>query len=199
MSHIIDSFTQKKLIALNNEITSCRQCANVTYFSHNSIHQGKNNRILLIGESPAQNGWIITGNAWRDNNGKIVPSWRILQKLLDIIGLSLLDITFTEAAKCYPKERKMLKTCTKNCRPFLEKQISLLEPEIIITLWDHPTKSFLWDMYKKFSEVVGIPRIVEIKWKQYALLPIYHPSPVSPLSYKWNVEIFEKLKVILNK
>jgi len=74
MSHIIDSFTQKKLIALNNEITSCRQCANVTYFSHNSIHQGKNNRILLIGESPAQNGWIITGNAWRDNNGKIVPS-----------------------------------------------------------------------------------------------------------------------------
>ena len=42
----------------------------------------------------------------------------------------------------------------------------------------------------KFSEVVG--NIYEVNG--YKILPIYHPSPISPKSYKGNVPVFEKLR-----
>ena len=44
--------------------------------------------------------------------------------------------------------------------------------------------------FTKFSDVVG--KFYEVG--EYKILPIYHPSPISPKSYQGNVPIFEKLK-----
>ena len=45
--------------------------------------------------------------------------------------------------------------------------------------------------YKKFSDVVG--KIFDING--FKVIPIYHPSPISPLSYKGNEEIFKNLNI----
>lgn len=49
-------------------------------------------------------------------NNKLLPSGIVMQKLLDILDVKLEDTYFLETIKCYPKNRKYLKHCSKNCK-----------------------------------------------------------------------------------
>lgn len=71
----------------------------------------------------------------------------------------------------------------------MEKQLEILQPKLIITLGEFPTRSLLDFKFKKYQEVVG--NIYEVNG--YKILPIYHPSPISPKSYKGNIPIFQML------
>ena len=73
----------------------------------------------------------------------------------------------------------------------MEQQLEILQPKLIITLGEFPTRNLLDFKFKRFQEVVG--NIYEVNG--YKILPIYHPSPISPKSYKGNVPIFEKLNI----
>ena len=119
-----------------------------------------------------------------------MPSGVILQKLFDIIDRDIFETTFLESVKCYPLERKNLKMCSKNCKNIMIKQLELLNSKLIITLGEFPTRNLLNFKFNKFQDVVG--KIYEVDG--YKILPIYHPSPISPKSYKGNLPIFEKLK-----
>ena len=70
------------------------------------------------------------------------------------------------------------------------KQLELLNPKLIITLGEFPTRNLLNFKFNKFQDVVG--KIYEVDG--YKILPIYHPSPISPKSYKGNLPILKKLK-----
>jgi len=72
----------------------------------------------------------------------------------------------------------------------MQEQLKILRPKLIITLGEFPTRNLLDFKFDKFADVVG--NIFEVE--EYKILPIYHPSPISPKSYKGNVPIFEKLK-----
>lgn len=72
------------------------------------------------------------------------------------------------------------------------EQLKNLNPKLIITLGESPTKNLLDVKFDKFADVVG--NIYEVNG--YKILPIYHPSPISPKSYTGNVPIFEKLREI---
>lgn len=129
---------------------------------------------------------------WCDINGKVYPSGVVLQKLFDIIERNIFETTFLEAVKCYPHERKNLKICSKNCKNIMLEQLKILNPKLIITLGEFPTRNLLNFKFKKFSDVVG--NIYEVNG--YKILPIYHSSPIFQKSYKGNVPIFEKLSSI---
>lgn len=73
------------------------------------------------------------------------------------------------------------------------EQLQILNPKLIITLGEFPTRNLLDFKFDKFKEVVG--NIYEING--YKILPIYHPSPISPKSYTGNEPIFQNLKNIL--
>lgn len=55
-----------------------------------------------------------------------------MQKLLDIINIKLEDTYFLEAIKCFPKERKNLNTCSKNCKKHLIKQLEEIKPKVVL-------------------------------------------------------------------
>lgn len=73
------------------------------------------------------------------------------------------------------------------------EQLRILDPRLIITLGEFPTRNLLDFKFDKFVDVVG--SIYEVSG--YKILPIYHPSPISPKSYKGNIPIFESLKELL--
>ncbi len=179
---------------IESEVSICRLCPKVSHFKHDSIYFWKNCSLLFIWEAPARGWWRITWKAWKNEKWKIIPSWRVLQKLLDLLDINLFDVTFTEAIKCFPQDRKILPEAMANCSPIMYKQIKLLDPNALITLWDHATRAFLWNEYKKFWDVVWKEFEVKVGEKIYKLFPIYHPSPISPKSYTWNVPIFNRLK-----
>ena len=183
---------QYNLETIDKEVYKCKKCKNLIEKFPNqcSVFLGENNDIVLIGEAPANNGWRKSKKLWRDEKGKMLSSGVVLQKLFDIINKDILKITFLEAVKCYPKNRKNLKICSENCQPIMMKQLEILQPKLIITLGEFPTRSLLNFKFTKFSDVVG--KFYEVG--EYKILPIYHPSPISPKSYQGNVPIFEKLK-----
>lgn len=185
------------LFDVDREISLCQICHNMVekFPNGKTVSIGNNSDIVILGEAPANNGWRKSGIAWYDINHKLLPSGVVLQKLLDIIDLKIEDTYFLEAVKCYPKDRKYLYKCSRNCRKFLFKQLEIINPKIVLSLGDMATRTVLDIKYKKFSEVVGREFLVN----GILIIPIYHPSPISPLGYKGNVIIFEELKNKLNK
>ena len=182
------------LESLHKEICVCAKCIHRDLCAPTYTCLGKDNRILILGESPAKNGWRISGKAWYEPSGKITATGKILKKLLSEIGLVLEDLYFTEAVKCTPKSPKFLKECGKNCYPFLKRQIEILKPKIIISLGVHATELVL-PKFNKFSDVVGKVHKTEFG----AVIPIYHTSPISPIGYKANVPIMQTIKNFLEE
>ncbi len=186
---------KKLLKQVDEKVYFCKSCDKlVDKFSNDAtVFLGKDNNIVLVGEAPANNGWRKSHKLWKDVNGKVLPSGVVLQKLFDIIDRDIFETTFLESVKCYPLERKNLETCSKNCKNIMLKQLRILNPKLIITLGEFPTRNLLDFEFKKFADVVG--DMYEVNG--YKILPIYHPSPISPKSYSGNVPIFEKLTKIL--
>ncbi len=177
---------------IDDQILDCNKCENNVekFDTCRTVSVGTYNSIVIVGESPANNGWRKSGKAWYSENGKLIPSGVILQNLLSIVDLKLEDIYFLEAIKCYIKNRKYIDTCSGNCRQFLLNQLEIINPEIVLSLGDTATKAILDIKYSKFRDVVG----KSFNINGYKVIPIYHPSPASPMSYKGNIPIFEDIK-----
>ena len=187
-----ETLVNKLLKRVDEEVFNCKSCDKLVdkFPNDTTVFIGKDNDIVLVGEAPANNGWRKSHKLWKDVNGKVLPSGVVLKKLFDIINRDIFETTFLESVKCYPLERKNLKTCSKNCKNIMLEQLKILNPKLIITLGEFPTRNLLDFEFKKFADVVG--NIYEVKG--YKILPIYHPSPISPKSYSGNVPIFEKLR-----
>ena len=191
--HILKSKLIKALLKqIDEKVYSCKSCDKlVDKFPNNeTVFLGKDQTIVLVGEAPANNGWRKSHKLWCDINGKVLPSGVVLQKLFDIIDRNIFDTTFLESVKCYPLERKNLKTCSSNCKDIMLEQLRILNPKLIITLGEFPTRNLLNFKFNKFADVVG--NIYEVNG--YKILPIYHPNPISPKSYTGNIPIFKKLR-----
>ena len=182
----------KLLRQVDKKVYSCKSCDKLVdkFPDDVTVFLGKDNDIVLVGEAPANNGWRKSHKLWIDLNGKVLPSGLVLQKLFDIIDRNIFETTFLESVKCYPHERKNLKTCSSNCKNIMLEQLKILNPKLIITLGEFPTRNLLDFKFNKFADVVG--KIYEVN--DYKILPIYHPSPISPKSYTGNIPIFEKLR-----
>ena len=182
-----------KLSLIDKKIHSCSKCLDMVekFPDSKTVSFGKKKDIVILGEAPANNGWRKSKVAWYDINHKLLPSGVVLQKLLNLINLNIEDTFFLEAIKCYPVDRKYLNKCGINCKKFLFMQLDEIKPKIILSLGDSATKTILDFKYKKFSDVVG--KAFDIN--EYKVIPIYHPSPISPLSYKGNEEIFKNLNL----
>lgn len=187
----------EKLKKIDDEILKCKKCGElVENFTNNTtISFGKSTDIVIIGEAPANNGWRKSGKAWYDINNRLLPSGVVLEKLLKIKNLSIEDTTFLEAIKCYPVSRNNLKKCNTNCKGYLYRQLAILNPKIILTLGDSATRSLLDIKYEKFGDIVGKTYYLDLNDVKLNVIPIYHPSPINPNSFKGNKEIFELLNM----
>ena len=142
---------------IDKQIHNCNLCDGMVEKFPNSktVSKGREKDIVILGEAPANNGWRKSGIAWYDVNHKLLPSGVVLQKLLDIINLTIEDTYFLEAIKCFPKDRKYLKKCNNNCKKYLLQQLSVINSKAVLALGDSATKAILEIKYNKFSEIVG--------------------------------------------
>lgn len=175
------------------KIMNCSLCGNLPKLVVDSIQYGNTN-FIIIGESPAKNGWIDSKKAFYNTSMKLQGTGRILEKLLNNIGLSIKDIYFTECCKCIIKDRKNLEKCSNNCLPILIEQLNKTPCNLILTMGLHPTQAIMQTKIKKFADYVGKEFDLTLGTKNYKLIPIYHPSPLNPKGYKDNLPIFDKIK-----
>ena len=93
--------------------------------------------ILFIGEAPGYH---------EDKQGRpfVGPAGTFLNELLALINLKREQVYITNVIKCRPlANRDPLPTEVMNCRPWLDKQIELIHPKMIVTLGRYAMTSFL--------------------------------------------------------
>lgn len=174
------------------EIKDCYKCGNLPKLACNSIKLAAS-KILILGESPAKDGWIVSGKAFYNKDGNLQASGKILNKLLDLCNLTIDDINFTEVCKCIISDRKTLRECCNNCKPILFKQLEKFDCDVILPMGQFPTETILGKKFNKLSEVVGKKFQIQFGKTTKTVIPIYHTSPANPLCYKGNEKIFKEL------
>lgn len=189
---------EKSFWETNDLILNCQRCLNAHTPVFETVSLGTKCEILVVGEAPAKNGWRLTGKAWINEKGNLVPSGKILQKLLNTIGLDIDEVSYMEAIKCYPEQGKVTKEHTNNCKDFCYKQIDILKPQIILSMGKYATE-YLLGTKERFSDMVGNTYLVTISNIIYTVIPIFHTSPASPLSYKGNLVAFDKIKNLIKQ
>jgi DNA polymerase len=143
--------------------TKCRLCEGRT----NAVPGTGNPHadIVFIGEGPGKN---------EDEQG--IPfcgaSGRLLDEMLASINLNRDDVFITNIVKCRPPgNRDPLPDEKQLCSTtYLDAQIALIQPRLIVTLGRHALNYFLPDL--KISEVHGQPK----RFKDRVYLALYHPA-----------------------
>ena len=150
--------------------------------------------ILFIGEAPGKK---------EDEQGKpfIGAAGKFLSEMLASIGLKREDIYITNVVKYRPPEnRDPLPKEVAACWPWLEEQIRLINPKLIVPLGRHAMERFLKG--KKISEVHGQLFGIEMpglgKKNFYTL---YHPAAAlyNGSMRKVLLEDFSRIPKILKK
>jgi uracil-DNA glycosylase len=93
--------------------------------------------VIIIGEGPGRN---------EDLQGRpfVGAAGKQLDGLLKDAGLSRTDVYITNVVKCRPPEnRRPTDAEAQACHPYLERQIALLRPKVVVLLGDSALKRFL--------------------------------------------------------
>lgn len=173
-------------------IKKCKKCGELSKLTCDSMKVGSSG-LLVLGESPAKDGWIVSKRAFYNKEGKFQASGKVLENLLNLIDLTIDDISFTEVCKCIIEDRNKLRECSNNCKDILFKQLEDYDFDIILPMGKHPSEAILGFKIDKLKDVVGKRYEVQIGNKKKIVIPIYHTSPANPLCYKGNEVIFKEV------
>ena len=152
---------------LNSECVECTSC-NLSETRKNVV-VGKGNesaQVVIIGEGPGEQE-DITGLPFVGRAGKM------LDTALSSVNIDPLeDCYITNIVKCRPpNNRKPSAVESEACMPWLNEQINLLKPKIIILAGSTAVQSFLG-----IDEPISKIRGQWIEKDNIKYMPIFHPS-----------------------
>lgn len=160
---------EEKLKIIAQKITSCRKC--LLYKTAKKAVPGKGNflsKIVLIGEAPGY---------WEDQKGEpfIGLAGKFLDELLFSANLKREDVFITNIIKHRPPaNRDPLPEEIKACEPFLDEQLKIIDPKIIVTLGRFSLNKFLPG--RLISQIHGQFKIIFWENKKRILVSFYHPA-----------------------
>jgi DNA polymerase len=141
---------QRVLDQLATAIEHCRKCSIGATRTHSVPGEGDPcAQLMIVGEGPGET---------EDRLGRpfVGRAGELLEKMLAAIDIAREDVFIANTVKCRPtlddggrlKNRAPLPDEMKNCRPYLDEQIDIIRPRIILALGAPAAKSF---MGEKFS------------------------------------------------
>jgi len=154
-----------ELEQLCDQIRTCQKCRLGLRRTHAVPGEGPSSpSIMFVGEAPGYH---------EDQQGRpfVGAAGNYLDELLGMIGLSRADVYIANVIKCRPPDnRDPQPDEIEACQPYLEQQIALLQPKIIVTLGRFSMR--LAFAGATISRVHGTPkRIGDIVY-----FPMFHPA-----------------------
>ncbi len=182
---------------LNEEIKECRRCP--LYKTRKNVVLGegnKNAKIMLIAQAPGRK---------EDEEGRmfIGPSGKILDSLLKLAELKRNEIYMTNLIKCFlPDYRKPKEEEINSCKYFLDREIEIVKPEIIVPLGYYATR-YIFEKYNiSFPPPEEFPKIYgRLIWTgEVKIYPLEHPASLLYDESKRSKveEHYRKLKIFKN-
>ncbi len=120
--------------------------------------------VVFVGEGPGFH---------EDQQGRpfVGPAGRLLDELLASVGLDREGVYITNMIKCRPpNNRDPLPGEIEACRPYLDEQIEMIAPKVIVALGRYSFSKFFPD------EAIGKARGKPRPWKGLVVYPMYHPA-----------------------
>jgi uracil-DNA glycosylase len=160
----------QRLAAFEQAVSACTRCrlsegrTQVVFGSGNPDAD-----LMFVGEAPGfhedQQGFPFVGQA-----GKL------LEKLLEGIGMSRADVYIANVLKCRPPgNRDPQPDEIESCEPHLFKQLELIEPKLVATLGNFATK-LLTGKPTGITRVHGQEQWTALGGNRVLLYPLYHPA-----------------------
>lgn len=158
----------EELRKIQEKCCGCQKCSLYKTRKNIVFSSGiPNNKLVLVGEAPGY---------WEDVKGEpfVGKAGQLLDKIFACVGLSReKDVYICNTIKCRPPEnRDPLPEEKEACREYLDAQLEILKPKIILICGRVALNSLLGD-------IGGITK-VRGKWFEgpygAKMMPIFHPS-----------------------
>lgn len=193
--------TKKKKVMkqLNKQVKTCTNCQLSQTRTNTLCGEGDlNARLLLVALSPGKE---------EDAHNKMFvgPSGRILDKLFKAAHIRRDMVYMTNLIKCMlPKNRRPKMNEIESCKPFLDDEITIIQPQIIVPLGYYATRTILkkYDAdppaaRKDFSSLYG----TLIFSNDQTIFPLPHPASLlyHPDYESQATDHYKKLSVLLHE
>ena len=161
---------RQALVEVYNQASICERCP--LSETRNRVVFGAGNAdadLMFVGEAPG---------AEEDRQGLpfVGRAGAFLTELLEGIGLQREDVFIANVLKCRPPgNRDPQPEEIGSCRPYLEKQVGLIQPRVIATLGNFATK-LLTANPTGITKVRGMPQEHLIGGRWVFMLPLFHPA-----------------------
>jgi uracil-DNA glycosylase family 4 len=184
---------------LNEEVATCSRCPLSASRTQAVPGEGPANaRILFIGEAPGKN---------EDLQGRpfVGRAGRILDELLASIDLERNQVYITNIVKCRPpKNRDPTPAEITACHPYLERQIAMIRPRVIVPLGRFSMR-IICEAYGirpgPIGEMHGSVIQASGPGAEVVIVPMYHPAAAIYNPYKKTdiLEDFQTLRRVLDE
>lgn len=184
---------------LEEKIKTCKKCPLGELRTNAVPGSGSYDaQIMFVGEAPGY---------WEDQKGLpfVGRAGKVLDELLEGIGLTREEVYITNIVKCRPpNNRDPTEEEIKACSPYLDKQIDVIRPKVIVPLGRHSMAYIL----KKFgfesepiSKIHGKTFEAKTLFGKIIIMPMYHPAVAlyRPQLREELEKDFKKLKEMLKE
>jgi uracil-DNA glycosylase family 4 len=156
---------QSQLDSLAEMVRNCTRCKLCETRTHAVPGEGPADaRLMFIGEGPGAN---------EDRTGRpfVGAAGQLLERLLATIGLTREDVYIANVVKCRPPNNRDPEADEiEACKPYLGRQLKIIDPNIIVTLGRFAMERWLPD--KKISRVHG----QSFRYGSRLIVPLFHPA-----------------------
>jgi uracil-DNA glycosylase len=162
---------REALKAVYHQAKGCTNCPQLAA-TRTTVVFGNGNAdadLMFVGEAPG---------AREDEQGLpfVGQAGRLLDQLLSEIGLSRADVFVANVLKCRPPgNRDPLPEEIEECKPYLMRQIELIQPKMICTLGNFATKTITGSPMG-ITRVCGRPQKRELAGLDLTIYPLFHPA-----------------------
>ena len=177
-----------ELSSLAAKVASCRECKLCTTRTQTVFASGDPRaRLMLIGEGPG---------AEEDKQGLpfVGAAGELLNKILQAIGFERDEVYVANIVKCRPPgNRDPEPDETRACRGYLERQIDLVQPEVLVALGRVAAQELL-GTDASLSRLRG-------EWHQVRGLPVrvtYHPAALLR-NAAWKRPTWEDMQLVRDR
>ena len=127
-----------------------------------------NAEILFIGEAAGRNEALL-------RRPFVGLAGKLVDKQLEAIGIPRKEVYISNVVKCRPPDnRDPLPEEIAAFAPYLDREIEILDPKLIVTLGRFSMGKFIPDV--KISMIHGRLHKVKFQGKMRFVLPFYHPA-----------------------
>jgi uracil-DNA glycosylase family 4 len=152
----------------DDEVKGCTRCGLHETRTRTVFGEGDPDaKIFFVGEGPGENE-DLTGRPFVGRAGQL------LDKMIAGMGLSRQQVYIGNIVKCRPPNNRVpgageVATCT----PYLERQLEIIRPRVIVTL-GRPATTYMLNSKASMGSLRGRWQ----SWRGIKLMPTFHPSYV---------------------